>query len=1095
MKRHYAGLLSCLTILMVLIIPNTAEAQRSYSEDFTTTTYKDEIHTSADWDITAGELKLPTLPSFVGSYATPGSAIDVAVAGDLAFVASHSGGLQVIDISDPNNPVFVDYYAIQDYAKGIVIAGDLAYVAFNGHGLMIFDIGDPAHLGLEGSYDTPYQATDVALAGHHAYVADMAGGLQIIDVSDPTNPTFAASYATPSYPTGVDVAGDMLYVADGPTLQVIDISDPTTPVFVTSYSVTSGVHDVTIEGNLALLAAYDGGLEVVDITNPAAPSLLDRYVTPGLARHVAVSGDLAFVAADYYGGLQVIDISEPGDLVLIDSFATPGAAWSVVIAGEHAFVADGGEGLQILRVRNLEAPQLVGSYDTPGIPFDISIAGDLAFVADGATGLLLIDISDPDNPVLDGFIDTPYRASDVKVAGDLAFVADGSTGLRVIDITDTGSPTFIGNYNTLGLTFGLDIAGDHALLADYDYGLQVIDISNPYLPDLIATLDTPGNAYAIEVAGSHAYVADWTGGLQVIDIGDPDNPVIVGAYDTPDRALGVTVEGDHAFVADYYGGLQVIDITDPGNPVFAGSYDTPNAAEDVTVEGDFAFVVDWTGGLLVLDISDPTNPVLVESYDTPTTAWSVALAGDYAYVTDEVNGLLVLKTFDHIGMAASANGQSLPVDGITDGMPRARLTTTETAGVTWELSSDAGVNWTSFIADGAWGRILDPSDELVWRSTHTFAGGGNPTVSNLTVDWLNEFGPLLTIDDVPADQGRQVELSFGRSGYDFADETILPVVGYAIYRRVDDAAKALRVLQDGVMPSREERDGPPLAAYGADRVRLLDDCEFVLGGNQTVSGRAGLPPGVWEGVGWVLPTRSDEYTTLVNTMVDSSVAGMHWSVFLTAVHTATPSIWFASYPDSGYSVDNIPPAVPTGFRVDYSYQDGNELAWESSLDSDFEYFRVYRGDSEDFEIGAETLVHETVEIGWSDSESGPGYFYKLTALDHAGNESDPATPGEVTGVDDYAPGIFALNQNSPNPFNPTTTIDFEIPRRGDVLLEVFDVMGRRIATLRDEVCAAGSHTAIWNGCDDNGQAVGSGLFLYRLRAAGKTETRKMLMLK
>ena len=1093
---HRRAILPTLVILIAVAIPQASMAQQSYSEDFGTTTYKDEVHTTADWDTAAGELKLPTLPSFIGSYATQSSATSVAVAGDLAFVAAYARGLQVIDISDPGSPVFVDSY-INAFgsAKDVVVEGDLAFVAYDGLGLLIIDISDPTDIRTEGSYDTPYQASGVAVSGDHAFVADLAGGLQIIDVSDPANPVFAGSYATPGYPTGVAVAGDLAYVSDGPTLQVIDVTDPTNPGFVASYSVASGVYDATIAGDFAYLAAYDGGLEVLDITDPTNPGLVGSYDTPGNARHVAVSGDLAFVADDYYGGLQVIDIGDPSSPVLVASYETPGSAMCVMIAGDHAYIADGGSGLQIVRVRNFVDPQLVGSYDTPGVAMEITLAGNLAFIAD-ATSLQVIDISDPANPTFAGSALPQSSTRDVAVAGNYAFTAEGAAGLQVLDISDPANPTFASDFNPLGFDYcrGIAVAGNYAFLADDLTGLLVIDISDPTLTQYGGVCDTPGNAYAVAIEGDHAFVADYNSGLQVLDITDPSSPAIVGSYDTSGRAIDVAIAGDVAFVADYYDGLQVLDISDPSNPVLIGNYDTPNVAEDVKIVGDLAFVTDWTAGLLVLDISEPASPVLVGGYDTATTAWSVAVAGDHAYVTDELWGLQVLEVFDHLGMAASAVGQSLAVDGASDAIPRARLSSTETAGVTWELSANASANWTTFTPDDAWRRVTIPGDDLIWRSTHTFQGAGNPTVSDLAIDWLNEFGPIATITDVPDDQGGWVRLNFTRSGYDFADESILPITGYGTYRRVDDTQRCMRILS---APSSATIEETALSSFAPDQVRQLDGRFYVVRGEADGGDDRGeFPAGVWEFISFHPALQQDSYLSLVPTVADSTVQdGIRWSVFLTTAHSSSPSIWFASYPDSGYSVDNIAPGVPVGFRVDHDYTDGPSLIWSVSSDEDFQYFRVYRGDSEEFEIGPETLVHETAETNWLDSEGGPSHFYQLTALDHAGNESDPALPYQVTGVESNLPTAFELRQNLPNPFNPTTTIYFELPRSGAVRLEIYDVTGRLVTTLLEGVLDAGRHEAVWRAGDEGGKALGSGLYFYRLSASGETETRKMLLLK
>jgi hypothetical protein len=91
-------------------------------------------------------------------------------------------------------------------------------------------------------------------------------------------------------------------------------------------------------------------------------------------------------------------------------------------------------------------------------------------------------------------------------------------------------------------------------------------------------------------------------------------------------------------------------------------------------------------------------------------------------------------------------------------------------------------------------------------------------------------------------------------------------------------------------------------------------------------------------------------------------------------------------------------------------------------------------------------------------------------------------------------GQFGLI-NHPNPFNPTTEISFNLPTSGNVTLEVFNVTGQRIATLIDEQLAAGVHATQWNGRNESGQSVSSGIYFYRLTVDDLAETRKMMLMK
>jgi flagellar hook assembly protein FlgD len=91
--------------------------------------------------------------------------------------------------------------------------------------------------------------------------------------------------------------------------------------------------------------------------------------------------------------------------------------------------------------------------------------------------------------------------------------------------------------------------------------------------------------------------------------------------------------------------------------------------------------------------------------------------------------------------------------------------------------------------------------------------------------------------------------------------------------------------------------------------------------------------------------------------------------------------------------------------------------------------------------------------------------------------------------------VFSLEQNFPNPFNPTTGIRYQIAGTAAVSLTVYDLLGQAVRTLVNEIKDAGSYEAVWDGRNDQGQNVGSGIFFYRLQAGTFVETRRMVLLK
>jgi flagellar hook assembly protein FlgD len=93
------------------------------------------------------------------------------------------------------------------------------------------------------------------------------------------------------------------------------------------------------------------------------------------------------------------------------------------------------------------------------------------------------------------------------------------------------------------------------------------------------------------------------------------------------------------------------------------------------------------------------------------------------------------------------------------------------------------------------------------------------------------------------------------------------------------------------------------------------------------------------------------------------------------------------------------------------------------------------------------------------------------------------------------PARFALHQNVPNPFNPTTTITYDVPANGgQITIKVYDVSGRLIRALIDGMQTAGAKSVQWNGRNENGTSVATGVYFYKMTAPGYVKTRKMVLL-
>jgi M6 family metalloprotease-like protein len=156
-------------------------------------------------------------------------------------------------------------------------------------------------------------------------------------------------------------------------------------------------------------------------------------------------------------------------------------------------------------------------------------------------------------------------------------------------------------------------------------------------------------------------------------------------------------------------------------------------------------------------------------------------------------------------------------------------------------------------------------------------------------------------------------------------------------------------------------------------------------------------------------------------------------------------------------------------------------------------------------VGASTIAATSVEWIGKDriladfdlTGAGSG-LYDVVVYNPGGSNAMLDDAFEITGAPTAAgdlPAKFALLPNYPNPFNPATTIRYEIASRTQVELRVFDVSGALVRTLVNESKAPGAYSLQWNGRDDRGTAVSSGVYFYRITAGDFTDVRKMTLLK
>ncbi len=438
------------------------------------------------------------------------------------------------------------------------------------------------------------------------------------------------------------------------------------------------------------------------------------------------------------------------------------------------------------------------------------------------------------------------------------------------------------------------------------------------------------------------------------------------------------------------------------------------------------------GGTAMLVYVQAVNGLLIGN-NTSEYLWAQSPATPHSLVTDAGHYLTRELPAAHTFANVAATYHQLR---ITD--PTAEVAAINSAGRVQLAAKELGA-----------GRF-----DVCTNSPYTTYYGGADVVWITTVvrNMLDAAGPRIrAVADVPNDQGRQVRLSWAR---DLDDDAAAadPVIEYAVYRRID-----------------------PLQTAGAAAADL---------GTR-------YPPGDWEFLHSVPADREAAYAIIAPTLADSTLAdGDHDTVFFVRARTATAGVYRDSTPTAGSSVDNLAPNVPTGLMVFYGA--ANLLTWHPSADADFRYFKVYRDDGSGFY----QYLFSTTNTAWIDGGGGYDDRYLVSAVDFAGNESAGAEPGMITDADDAPVLHTALYRNAPNPFNPATTIRYELARTGRVDLVVLDVSGREIRRLIDgETVAAGRRATVWDGRDASGREAAAGLYFYRLTTEDFSGTGRMMLVK
>jgi hypothetical protein len=665
----------------------------------------------------------------------------------------------------------------------------------------------------------------------------------------------------------------------------------------------------------------------------------------------------------------------------------------------------------------------------------------------------IVDISNPLEPFLIGSCEIPNRIASIDISESLACVTtkqDFFEGLFVIDISNPQNPEIVGSYYQLDFGNDVAISGSYVYVADGDSGLQVVDISDPYNPSIIANYDTPGYSETIVISGLNAFIADGNFGLQILDISEPNNPLCIGSYNNSNYVYSVAISNSIAYVGANDEELITIDVSNPENPVLLNSLELGQWVERISLSESNIFVFNQFGEMRIIDITDPEAPFVKGAYPTRSAlgysdnlVFSIYLSSPYFNlyleildISDPINPYLIsnLETESYAG--------ALDVSGTT----------------AYVTNSESGL------------KIIDISDPA------------NPT--------------LLSTYNIP-------QYSFARS---------VAVIGTTVYLVTGQELLVIDV-SDPYNPNLLINFDTP---YGSTDICIYDSiaylansflyifdisnpqnpiqlCSFDTPGgvnNITISNSVAHISN-WS-IGYSIvdisnpqdPILLGHYDTYQDAYVHS-IADYNTIAYLSVLHSLR--IMDISDPQNIDLLNVVEPHQDSMIRTKPLILDNKLILSDNSW---CEYLRYDLSNPEQPELENSyrwNLPTYDMQIYNND--------YLVTANGHFGIsilDLRTITSAANSLVDPFQDSI----NNYPNPFNPSTTIEFSIQQDSNIELSIFNIKGQKIKTLVNNEFMTGSHSIKWNGDNESGNSVSSGIYFYNLSINGKSEAvKKCLLLK
>jgi hypothetical protein len=686
-------------------------------------------------------------------------------------------------------------------------------------------------------------------------------------------------------------------------------------------------------------------------------------------------------------------------------------------------------------------------------PNSVRVLDGIAYVA-YPHGLAVFDVTDPSAPLLLGKSYCSGPCGRLEIAWPYVLVGGGPV-IQTFDVGDPSSPRAVGAYPVDGdlVDFAFRDNLAYVVCGSSERRLEVVDFSYPAAPVLLGSCPTAG--LGIALAGSYAYLPAYHDGVAVIDVSQPAHPMPVGRWDIGifftirvqgSRAYCIWTSGEKREGVDHprgtlpekrgdrvrslrdESGVIVYDITSPLQPAYLGEYQGTDWSRDVYFDDGLAYVASGSGTATILDFSDPSNPVIVGHLVTGGNSADLAFQDGVVHVADGPNGLVTMDVSD----------------------PGAPIL----LGRHWEAGYPSGIavdDRAAYLADGTFGlHVVDIRNPFQPEEISRLETPANPR----TVLVSGEF----------------VYLGNREDGFDVVD--VVDLGHPVLVAHLDLPVSGMAIAGDRAYVVKDDR---------FTSIDIHDPTHPIILGSCTV------PLWAWE----VCVHGNFAY-------VGNSNVG------LVVVDISNPA-----YPFRRGSVDTF------------------DWVYDVVTDGSFVYANLGNNRLGVFDVTNPDLPRSVLELqlpGWLNQLelAGDRLFAAADPGVRVYDVSNPGSPVEV-GLGDAAGGAIAIRETflylvgggsmlvlgpsaaaveaeetvqeglrllAANPLRDDGVIRLRLDRPGPLTVAVYDVAGRRVATLHDGTAAAGEHALCWPAGNSP-----AGVYYLRAESGGRTAQRALQLVR